>query len=117
MRGIIPRMFAGAEYSLRVSRRAFLFVVMAAAAGVAAEPEARRVPVKSSNLASIGYDARGRVLEVEFLHGGVYRYFDVPREIFAALMAAESKGRYFGANIRSRFRFEKVTGEPGGRRE
>lgn len=82
--------------------------------GVAGEPAIERTPVKSSNLASVGYNAKARVLEIEFRHGGVYRYFDVPGEIFSALMAAESKGRFFSANIRRRFRFEKVDAGPGG---
>ena len=37
-----------------------------------------RIAVESSNLASIGYDEASMVLEVEFKHGGIYQYFDVP---------------------------------------
>lgn len=54
-----------------------------------------RLPVSSSNLASIGYDANGAVLEVEFNHGGIYQYSGVPEEIFQGLMSAGSHGTYF----------------------
>lgn len=54
-----------------------------------------RVPVSSSNLASVGYDANNAVLEVEFNHGGVYQYSGVPEEIHQGLMTAGSHGSYF----------------------
>ena len=42
--------------------------------------------VESSNLASVGYDAKGQILEIEFNHGGLYQYFDVPQEVHDELM-------------------------------
>ena len=54
-----------------------------------------RVPVSSSNLASIGYDHSTAVLEIEFNHGGVYQYVGVPSEIYEGLMNAGSHGTYF----------------------
>lgn len=59
-----------------------------------------RIPVVSSNLATIGYDAEHRLLEVEFKNGAVWRYADVPPEEHEALMTAPSVGRYFAANIK-----------------
>jgi len=67
-----------------------------------------RKPVRSSDLASVGYDGRRRVLEIEFRSGGIYRYLDVPGEVFSGLMGAESKGRYFAAHIRNQFRHEQL---------
>lgn len=54
-----------------------------------------RIPVSSSNLASVGYDASNAVLEIEFNHGGVYQYFGVSEEIYHGLMSAGSHGSYF----------------------
>ena len=55
----------------------------------------RRIPVRSTSIASIGYLPASRELEVRFrASGDVYRYFDVPEEEYAAFMAAESKGTY-----------------------
>jgi hypothetical protein len=51
--------------------------------------------VNSNTIASIGYDAHRRELELEFLASGdVYRYFGVSAGEHAAFMAAESKGTY-----------------------
>ena len=42
----------------------------------------KRQQVESSNLSSIGYDSEDQILEVEFKHGGIYQYFEVPENIF-----------------------------------
>ena len=97
--------------TLLISRRSFIAFALAATAFPLAAEEAAPIPrkaVESSNLTSIGYDARLRILEVEFHSGGVYRYLEVPKEIFAAFMAAESKGRYFTAHVRNEYRFERM---------
>lgn len=63
----------------------------------------------STTLRSAGYDERERVLEVQFRHGTVYRYLDVPREVYEGLMAARSRGAYFDANVkRAGYRYERV---------
>lgn len=67
-----------------------------------------RQQVKSSNLASIGYDAKNEILEIEFNHGGVYQYSGVPKEKYEALMNADSHGKYFAANIRNDFDYIKI---------
>jgi len=59
----------------------------------------KRTNVDSSMLRSIGYDKKKKILEVQFDHGGIYQYFDVPKEEFDDLMNASSHGRYFRSNI------------------
>jgi hypothetical protein len=61
-----------------------------------------RTPVRSSALRSVGYDQEQRILEIEFTGGAVYRYFDVPPEVYRGLMAAESHGRYFHQHVRDK---------------
>ena len=61
----------------------------------------KRVPVKSSNLASIGYDAVAKILDIEFNSGKVYRYYNVPEDIHSQLMKAESAGKFFTASVRN----------------
>ena len=63
-----------------------------------------RVPVSSSNIASVGYDATSQLLEVEFKNGATYQYFDVPRWAYDEMLSAGSVGKYFNANIRDSFR-------------
>jgi len=37
----------------------------------------KRKTVKSSNIKSVGYDIRNKILEIEFNNGAVYHYKDV----------------------------------------
>lgn len=68
----------------------------------------KRERVNSSNLASIGYNPGNRTLEIEFNHGGVYQYSDVPESEYKALMNADSHGKYFSANIRNDYHYIKL---------
>lgn len=66
------------------------------------------VPVESSNLKTVGYDKVAKTLAVEFHHGGVYEYYDVPAPVYERLLAAESKGKYFYAYIKGVYAYEKI---------
>ena len=68
----------------------------------------KRISVDSSNLASVGYDEENKILEIEFNHGGIYQYFDVPKDEYDALMNASSLGSYFYHNIRDDYEFDKL---------
>lgn len=73
-----------------------------------------RIPVTSSDIASVGYNPVTRVLEVEFVKTGVYSYIGVPPELYAELMAAPSKGKFFNKAIKNGpFPYEKGEYEPG----
>ncbi|RII95478.1 KTSC domain-containing protein [Clavibacter michiganensis] len=72
-----------------------------------------RIFVRSSNLASIGHDAQTGVLEVEFKHGGTYRYFDVPASVFDSLTAVHESGQSVGAHFdlyvkKAGYRYEEL---------
>jgi len=68
----------------------------------------KRESVSSSNLASVGYDEKNQILEIEFNHGGVYQYFDVPKEEYEGLMSANSLGSYFYYNIRNDYEYAQL---------
>lgn len=69
----------------------------------------KRQSIESSNLASIGYDSENEILEVEFKHGGVYQYFDVPENVYEELIDASSHGQYFDRNIKKAgYEFQKM---------
>jgi len=55
-------------------------------------------------IAKIGYSKRRHILEIEFVNGAVYRYFDVPVSQYRELMSAESKARFYDSNIRKYYR-------------
>lgn len=69
----------------------------------------KRTAVTSSGLASIGYSRALGTLEVEFKHGAVYQYLDVPAEVFAAFEAAESKGAFFNKAVKERYSSRQVS--------
>lgn len=67
-----------------------------------------RSPIDSSNIASLGYNEANQTLEIEFLNGSVYQYFDVPANIYQGMMTSGSKGQYFAQYIKSYYRYIKV---------
>jgi tyrosyl-tRNA synthetase len=79
---------------LQVGKRRFLRV-----RGVA--ENIVREQVESDSLASIGYNPETQTLEVEFKHGGVYRYYNFPADEYDELKNADSLGTYFNENIKA----------------
>ncbi|MPZ99124.1 MAG: KTSC domain-containing protein [Dehalococcoidia bacterium] len=69
----------------------------------------QRTSVESSSIASVGYDATQRVLEVEFRDSGdVYQYLDVPAAIHEALLSADSLGRFLNSSIKGVFGYRRA---------
>ena len=66
-------------------------------------------PVSSTHIRGVGYDPRTSTLAVQFREGGVYHYHAVPQELHEQFLAAPSKGKFFRAAIKSRFRSVKVS--------
>jgi hypothetical protein len=64
--------------------------------------------VDSSNVESVGYDEGSETLQVEFINGANYQYFDVPENVYIGLRDAESVGGYLADNIKGEYRFSKV---------
>lgn len=67
-----------------------------------------RLPVKSSNIAAIGYDSTSKTLEVEFKTGLAYSYSEVPPSIARAFRKAQSIGGYFAKNIKPKYSSTKL---------
>ena len=63
--------------------------------------------VNSRAIASLGYDAATRTLEIEFVDGDVYDYFEVPAELYHLFRHANSLGGFFAHQVRERFRYTK----------
>jgi KTSC domain len=66
------------------------------------------VPLESSVFTAVAYRAGTEELYLRFQEGNVYCYFACPRSVYEALLAAESKGRYFAQHIRNGFHCERV---------
>jgi hypothetical protein len=67
-----------------------------------------RLPVKSSNIAAIGYDSASKTLEVEFKTGAAYSYSDVPPSVARSFRKAQSIGGYFSSKIKNKFNSKKL---------
>jgi hypothetical protein len=66
-----------------------------------------RIRVQSSNIVSVGYDEKSKVLEIEF-DNGIYQYFDVPQDVYEDFMNAPSLGKFFHKEIKGKYRFTQV---------
>ncbi len=64
--------------------------------------------VESSMIEAVGYDAKTQTLEVIFSSGKVYRYFEVPQEVYANLLTADSKGSYMRDVVIDGYPYEQV---------
>ena len=62
-----------------------------------------RKKVNSSSIRTVGYDERGRVLEVEFNDGRVNQYTGVSPEVHRRLISAPSIVSYFRDNVEESF--------------
>ena len=67
----------------------------------------KRIPVASPNIASIGYDKEIHILEIEFNHGAIYQYKDVPENVYEELMSSPSQGAYFMNELKDKFNYQK----------
>ncbi len=67
----------------------------------------KRIPVASSNIASVGYDKEAHILEIEFHHGAIYQYKDVPENVYEELMNSPSQGAYFMNELKHKFTYQK----------
>jgi hypothetical protein len=70
------------------------------------------VPVASSSIRAVGYDAATHRLYVRFHSGELYAYADVPRRVHRELMAAGSVGGYFNREVRPRYACAHVEHSP-----
>lgn len=64
--------------------------------------------VASTNIASIGYDVSTETLEIEFLSGAIYQYYNVPNNMYEQLMQEGSKGRFLNTYIKNAYPYSRV---------
>jgi lysyl-tRNA synthetase class 2 len=61
----------------------------------------------SSVIRTYSYDAKRGRLDIEFVSGESYSYFDVPEAVVSAFGRAFSKGRFFQTHIRDKFAYRR----------
>jgi lysyl-tRNA synthetase class 2 len=62
---------------------------------------------QSTAIKSFDYDEEKKILKVEFNHGGIYLYHDVPLALYKDFQSAPSKGQFFVGQIRDKYSFDK----------
>jgi non-canonical purine NTP pyrophosphatase (RdgB/HAM1 family) len=70
----------------------------------------QRIPVESTDIVSIGYDVKTRVLEIEFKEDRIYQYTDVAPDVYERFMRTDSYGEFFFAHINKHYRYKRVNG-------
>ncbi|TDD12431.1 KTSC domain-containing protein [Kribbella turkmenica] len=66
----------------------------------------RRRLVNSSSVRSVGWS--DGTLELEYVNGSTYQYYDVAQTTFAALLAASSIGTYVNTHIKPHHDYREV---------
>ncbi len=67
------------------------------------------IQIESSQLKAIGYNEERQELKVEFKYwNAFYIYSWVPKDEYEALMGAGSVGKYFSANIKNSYKYERI---------
>ena len=95
--------------SLKRIAATVLAFVSAVTLAIAAEPATivshiRREPIPSTALTAAGYSKRLHAMEIEFNNGAIYRYLDVPPNVYREFMSAKSKAQYYDWNIKGHYR-------------
>lgn len=62
---------------------------------------------QSTAIKSFDYDQDKKILKVEFNHGGIYLYHDLPLAVYKDFQSAPSKGQFFVGQIRDQYSFDK----------
>ena len=64
--------------------------------------------VESAAIQEIDYDSKRSKLLVRFQSGERYVYVGVPGEVHRSFLEADSKGRFFQAEIRDNYPYNKI---------
>ena len=68
-------------------------------------------PITSSQIREIGHDASTETLAVRFNTGALYHYTEFPASKFGQFMEAESKGGFFGKNVKGVHKYTRINEE------
>lgn len=65
-----------------------------------------RSVVASTNIRSIGFSCN--TLEVEFLNGSVYQYYDVPEEHYRNMINYPHPGTYLARHVKGTYLYKRI---------
>ncbi len=67
-----------------------------------------RFPIPSTEITQVGYQEDSETLEIQFIKGEVYQFFNVPSSVFDEFMSAPSKEGYYHSKIGERFPCSRI---------
>jgi curved DNA-binding protein CbpA len=79
---------------------------------IAPETKTLSLPEYNQTISSssiVDFEFKSQVLQITFLDGSVYEYFDVPHNTYTKLVNAESRGRFARRHIYNEFVYRNVT--------
>jgi hypothetical protein len=62
----------------------------------------------STAIRRLAFRPASNALDIEFVTGRVYRYFEVPERVALGFGRVRSKGGYFNRHLRDCYRFERL---------
>lgn len=66
------------------------------------------IPVASSNVAEVGYDAAAQALHVRYLNNRTYVYSGVPEAVFQELLNAPSTGSFLNRVVKGAYAYHEI---------
>jgi hypothetical protein len=63
--------------------------------------------LKSSRIRSVNYSKSTETLIIDFIKGGVYKYFSVPETVYNGILKSSSPGNYFDTFIKTKYKYKK----------
>ncbi len=66
------------------------------------------IPVQSSNVSEISYDPDTQELLVRFVNGSLYKYLEVPENVYKSFLHAPSKGKFVNNRLKNRYLYLRV---------
>ncbi len=68
-----------------------------------------RQHVNSTIINSIGYDITSCTLEIKFLSGDIYKYNNLPQNLYEEFMITSSYGSFFQKYIKDHYSYRKIS--------
>lgn len=65
------------------------------------------VEAQSDAIVRFGYEEKNQTLFVAFKKAGIYKYYDVPKQVFEDMKAAPSKGTFVAQELRGKYQSAK----------
>ncbi|PSH64682.1 KTSC domain-containing protein [Phyllobacterium sophorae] len=65
-------------------------------------------PVSSTAIGYVAFNNKLQTLTITFRKRGRYTYYGISQEVFAAFLAASSKGRFFNFSIKDSYEYTRA---------